>query len=102
MRGYFKFRIILLTVLMGVAVFLANDGFAQATSAPADSSASLNAAKEGIGQLILSNRDPVFYTIALLSFVGLALIIQGFIKTREAVLMPPTTTNQIREMINAR
>jgi biopolymer transport protein ExbB len=44
----------------------------------------------------------VTISIAILSTVGLTLIIQGFIKNRASVFMPEETTNQIREMISQR
>src|SRR6185436_7571828 len=78
MRGYSRFRLLLLGGLLALAVFLASDGFAQ-TSAPAGggSSAATEAApKKGLIQLILSHPDPVFFTIAALSVIGLSLIIQ--------------------------
>ena len=40
--------------------------------------------------------------IISLSIVGLTLILQGFIRNREAVLMPPATTETIRNMIQAK
>jgi len=104
MRGYSRFRLLLLGGLLALAVFLASDGFAQ-TSAPAGGAASAATEagpKKGLIQLILSHPDPVFFTIAALSVIGLSLIIQGFIKNRASVFMPETTTNTIREMIQAR
>ena len=53
-------------------------------------------------QLILSNKDGVFFTILALSVTGFALIIQGFMRCTANVLMPEETTNQIREMISQR
>jgi len=53
-------------------------------------------------QLIIGHVDGVTITVALLSVIGLTLIIQGFIKNRASVFMPEETTNQIREMIGAR
>jgi biopolymer transport protein ExbB len=44
----------------------------------------------------------VFVTIAILSVAGLTLIIQGFIKNRDAVFMPPATVGAIRSMIENR
>lgn len=97
MRGYSKFRVVLLTALLATVVFLASSGFAQTT---APSGATADVKKQGVTDLILSHwLDPVFITIAVLSVTGLALIIQGFIKTRESVFLPPQTVNAIREMI---
>lgn len=100
-----RLRIALLLILFAAAAFLASDGFAQATQ-PAAAAGAAGAPADpkpaGLIQLILGNLDPVFWTIAILSVTGLTLIIQGFIKTREAVLIPPATTNTIREMIEQR
>src|SRR5688572_7277871 len=57
---------------------------------------------KGLFSLIWGHKDFVFITIALLSIIGLTLIIQGFIKNRASVMMPESTTNQIREMIEQR
>jgi biopolymer transport protein ExbB len=113
MRGYSRYRVLLLAVLLGLAAYLATNGFAQTQPAAAQppAAASSGAAgattttpHQGAGliQLILGHIDAVFITIAVLSVAGLTLIIQGFIKNRASVFMPETTTNQIREMIAAR
>ncbi|MEO6435836.1 MAG: MotA/TolQ/ExbB proton channel family protein [Tepidisphaeraceae bacterium] len=112
MRGYARFRIFLLLALLGAATYLASDGFAQPAtqaSAPAapvglsDPSVPAAEAKpKGLINLIMENLDPVFFTIAALSVTGLTLIIQGFIKNRQSVFMPETSTNTIREMIEQR
>jgi biopolymer transport protein ExbB len=91
---------VLLGVLLATATFLATSGRAQ-TTAPTTPGAP-EVKKQGLMDLILSHPDPVFFTIAGLSIAGLALIIQGFIKTRESVFMPPQTTNAIRDLISAR
>src|SRR6185369_12592885 len=46
--------------------------------------------------------DFVFIIVALLSITGVTLIIQGVIQNRSSVLMPPATTEQIRQMIQER
>lgn len=102
MRGYSKFRIILLAGLLALAVFMVADGSAQTTAPAAGAAAPVEGSGQGLIGLILSHQDPVFYTIAILSVTGLALIIQGFIKTRATVFMPEPTTNQIRDMISQR
>jgi biopolymer transport protein ExbB len=86
------------------AVFASSRGFAQTQPSAAPGAAIPAEPKEAAGlmQLILSNLDPVFWTIAALSVAGLTLIIQGFIKNRSEVLMPEATTNQIREMLAAK
>ena len=109
MRGYSRFRIFLLLAMLCAAGYLASDGLAQATQPAAPPAAASDPGATpaepkpaGLIQLILANLDPVFWTIAILSVTGLTLIIQGFIKTREAVLIPPESTNTIREMIEQR
>jgi biopolymer transport protein ExbB len=52
--------------------------------------------------IIMSNRDPVFYTIVLLSVIGVALIVQAIIKTRANVLMPTVATDHMRDLITRR
>src|SRR5437764_13608884 len=97
MRGYSRFRVVLLGALLATAVLLAADGWAQ-TTAPASSAA--EARKQGLMDLILSHPDPVFFTIAILSITGLALIIEGFIETRESVFMQPASTNVLGDVIS--
>jgi biopolymer transport protein ExbB len=93
---------ILSTVILLTVAFTAAHAFAQAAPAAGAAPAEEKVKGAGVIQLILSNLDPVFWTIAALSVTGFALIIQGFIKNRASVLMPEETTNQIREMIAAR
>jgi biopolymer transport protein ExbB len=93
-----KWRLILLAGVLLTAGALAGHGFAQ-SAAPDGAAAAAEPKPAGLIQLILSHPDPVFWTIFLLSIVGLTLIIQGFIKNRSSVLMPEPTTNAIREMI---
>jgi biopolymer transport protein ExbB len=53
--------------------------------------------------MILSHwLDPVFITIFVLSITGLTLIIQGFIKNRESILLPAPTIALMRDMIAQR
>ena len=113
MSAYSKFRVFLLVALLGAAAFVlsGSDGLAQATQ-PAGATAATAAdpaatgdaprEKENLVQLIFNNLDFVFFTIAALSVAGLTLIIQGFIKNRQSVFMPPASTNQIRELISQR
>lgn len=94
-----KYRILLLLGLLVASIFLAVPTHAQSTggvTTPATPQA------PGLFTLIISNLDAVFFTIMLLSIVGLTLILQGFIKNRESVVMPIVATNQIRELIAAR
>lgn len=94
-----RFRIILFVVLLGMGVFLLSNGsYAQA---PAEGEQTATG-PQGVFQLIINNLDFVFFTILTLSVIGLTLIIQGFIKNRESVMLPEATLNQIREMISNR
>jgi len=89
---------ILLAVIMASSLVVATTSFGAEGGAPA-------AGEEkplGVFQLIIGHVDGVTITVALLSMIGLTLIIQGFIKNRASVFMPEETTNQIREMIGAR
>jgi biopolymer transport protein ExbB len=93
--------VLLLGAMLAAAVFLSSDGFAQSTQ-PGGAAAAGETSRPGLMQLILGHIDAVFIVIAALSIAGLTLIIQGFIKNRESVFMPPESTNTIREMIGQR
>ncbi len=97
-RGYAssKLRVGLLAALMG-AMFFVGTGWAQ--DAGAGGAAAPPAKGQGLVSIVLGHIDPIFVIIAILSVVGLTLIIQGFIKNRRGVFMPDTTVDQIREMI---
>jgi len=101
MRGYANSRL-RLAVLVGfflAALFvIAGSGFAQTTG---DKSNTV-VPSTSVFQLIMENRDPVFFTILGLSIWGLTLIIQGFLVNRPSVIMPPRTIETIREMIAQR
>src|SRR6478752_3205714 len=113
MRSYStsKFRLLLLTLMLGAAVFTVGTSFGQAQT-PAGGgatgaggttpAANGTATNTSLVRVILGNTDFVFFTIAALSITGVTLIIQGFIRNRAAVLMPEETTNRIREMMEAR
>jgi biopolymer transport protein ExbB len=58
--------------------------------------------KPGVFSLVMGNLDFVFWIIFSLSVTGLTLIIQGIIKNRESVMIPPQTTDHIRDMIQQR
>jgi biopolymer transport protein ExbB len=93
-----KFRVLLFIAMIAAVAFIgrtsmaADDAASGATKTPA----------QGVGSLIMENRDFVFFTILGLSVWGVTLIIQGFLKNRAAVFMPEGTTDQIRNMINER
>jgi biopolymer transport protein ExbB len=98
-RRFFGGSMLLTAAMMLVILALsASQSWAQA--APA--AAAPEEKPAGLVHLILSNLDPVFWTIAVLSVTGLTLIIQAFIKNRASVFMPEETTNQVREMISQR
>jgi biopolymer transport protein ExbB len=102
MRAYAssKLRICLMIGLVATAVFvLAGKSFGQATGTP---DANAPKAPDSLWAVIMSNKDPVFFTILGLSIVGMTLIIQGVIKNRASVFMPDETTDTIREMIGQR
>jgi biopolymer transport protein ExbB len=122
-----RFRILLFVALIGAALFaMSGSGLAQAqnnppasgagatgagaSAAPAGGGAGSPAAgapgqgqgqrkKETLFTLIVGHLDPVFFVIIGLSIVGVSLIIQGFIKNRATVMLPESSTNAIREMI---
>jgi biopolymer transport protein ExbB len=75
---------------------------APGTAAPAADSTSNAAGNVDLFYIMMQNRDPIFYTIILLSVIGVALIIQGFIKTRAGVLMPRMATDHMRDLITRR
>jgi biopolymer transport protein ExbB len=56
----------------------------------------------GLFSIVMANVDIISITIGILSIIGVTLIIQGFIKNRASVFMPPATTDQIRQMISQR
>jgi biopolymer transport protein ExbB len=93
-----KLRLVFMVALIGAAIFLICDPISAQVStetAPAP-------AKPGIFTLVFNNMDFVFWVIFALSVTGLTLIIQGVIKNRESVFMPPQTTEHIRDMITQR
>src|SRR5687767_7618861 len=98
-RGYAasKLRVGLLAALLG-AMFFVGTGWAQDAGAAGGTPAE-PVKGQGLIRIVLGHIDPIFIIIALLSVVGLTLIIQGFIKNRRGVYMPDTTVDQIREMI---
>jgi biopolymer transport protein ExbB len=96
-------RLALLTVLLITITLAISSGFAQpALPAPAPAPNPTGRPNAGLFQLIMSHLDPVFFTIFGLSIIGLALIIQGLIRNRSAVFLPPLTIERIRGMIQQR
>src|SRR4051812_43534959 len=106
MRSYStsKLRIVLFVVMLIAAVFAASTGYAQdATAGGAAPPAGAKVAHHvNPFSLVVSNLDFVFFIIAALSITGMALIINGIMTNRASVLMPPATTEMIRQMISDR
>jgi biopolymer transport protein ExbB len=99
-----KFRIGLFVLLMVASVVIAGHGFAQNNGAAAAPGATGTKAAPptNLFQVIMGNKDFVFFLIIICSIIGVTLIIQGFIKNRRSVLMPDQSINHIRELINQR
>jgi len=98
-----KFRIVFLVALVAAVAFITTSGFGQ--TPPAGGGATntqVVGQKKGLFALILSHIDFVFVIIALLSVIGLTLIIQGLIKVRRSVLIPEESTQHIRDLIARR
>jgi biopolymer transport protein ExbB len=99
MRRFLSSKLMALGLpLLGVAL-TASTSFAQTTGAGASPAP---VSHTGLISLIMQNKDMVFFTIVILSIIGLTFIIQGFIKTRAEVLMPEASTNHIRDLISQR
>jgi biopolymer transport protein ExbB len=97
-----KFRIALFLLLMAAAMFISSPGKAQTNAAGASGAPAAGTQHTGLFQVIMSNKDPVFFLIMACSVTGVTLIIQGFIKNRRDVLMPEQSIQHIRELINQR
>lgn len=99
------FRVGVLAVMLLGVICIARSGLAQTRPAAAPVPGAANAPEAvqlNLTQMILGHLDFVFYTIFALSIIGLALIIQGFIKNRQSVLLPQATTDKINAMIKER
>jgi len=95
-------RLFLLTLaLVGALAWSAPELFAQATPPAGETEVPLPKG-DGVFKLIIDHPDFVTVTIVILSVISLTLIIQGFMKTRASVVMPETSTEQIKDMINNR
>ena len=92
----FKPQLLLLVVVAGLALFAAPD-FALAQDGGAAAPAAQPAS--ALDTLIKYVDYGLIGLILCHSIVGMTLILQGFIRNRESVFMPPATTETIRNMI---
>jgi biopolymer transport protein ExbB len=92
---------LLVVVLVGGAMFV-SPALAQDAGAAGDAPVDQPSTMSVLFKLVTGHVDAVTVTIALLSIYAVTLIIQGFMKNRESVMMPAATTERIREMINNR
>jgi len=92
-----KLRLLAIVLLMAIAsVMISSKAMAQTAGGD---TATVDEKPPGIFTIIGQNRDPVFFTIMILSVAGITLIVQGFIRNRESVVLPAETTQTIRELI---
>jgi len=94
-----RLRILLLCGMIAAITYILGSGTGYAQSNAGGAAAKPHTT---VFSLILSNIDFIFIVIVALSITGLTLIIQGFIKNRASVFMPPETTEQLRDMIQQR
>ena len=100
--GYSKFRILLFVVLLCTILFSASGSFAQDAAVAADAAAKEPNMIGTLMRLIVRNMDPVFFVILLCSVTAVTLIVKGFMQARRSVMIPPASTERIRELITAR
>lgn len=93
-----KFRVGLLVALLGAAFFAATS-WAQTAGATGGEGTGVPLKKETLFTVILSHIDPIFVIIAILSILGLTLIITGFIKNNAGNYMPPESVDHMRDLI---
>jgi len=95
-----KFRIVLLTILLAVGLFVT---IAHAADAATGDATTQVVQRENLFTLIFSHwLDPIFWTIGILSVIAMTLIIKGFLANRVDVLMPEASNVQMRELIEQR
>ena len=90
-----KVRLALFAMAIGIVAAASSAVYAQA--APAE-----HTKPKSLFAIILDNKDFVFWTIMVLSIIGVTFIIQGFVKNRRSVLLPEDSINHIRELIGQR
>jgi biopolymer transport protein ExbB len=100
--GYAKFRRLLLVLVMGIVILTAASAYAQTDTGTDATAASADTKTEGVFSLVIHHWDFITIVILSLSVIGLTLILQGFMRNRESVFMPESSTNTIRELIQQR
>jgi biopolymer transport protein ExbB len=97
-------RWLLVTALLCMTAWWSRAAMAQFTPAAGAPAAADDTTgpreRQNVFSLILHNIDPVSITIGLLSVTGVTLILQGFMRARASVLMPPTSSNMIRDLVS--
>jgi biopolymer transport protein ExbB len=98
-------RWLILATMIFLTGLCVRGAFAQYTPPPGASAAPSDETPEprerrNVFTLILHNIDPVSITIGLLSVIGVTLILQGFMRARANVLMPPASSNTIRDLVS--
>ena len=95
--GSFRTYFLLIVVVAAAAAFVAPQfSFAQ------DAGAAAAPPQSALDKVIHFVDYALIGLILSLSIVGMTLILQGFIRNRESVFMPPATTETIRNMIQAK
>lgn len=110
MRWYSGFRVLLVAAVLGTTAMAARSLWAQGApsgapaAAPAGGAPGAPAPRKSVNPfaIVIDNIDFVFVIILICSVIGVALIIQGFIKARASVMIPESSTNHIRELIGAK
>jgi len=92
-----KFGVALLTVVLMAMVTAST--MAQPAPDGAAPAGETKAEPEGLISIVLGHIDFIFIIIAILSVIGLTLIIQGFIKNRAGTYMPEASVQHIRDLI---
>jgi len=94
------FRIVLLAMVLLAVVFITT-GRAQ-TPGTDQPNATVDQDTGFFGLILKQWYDPILWAIVILSVTAVTLIIQAFIQTRPAVMLPEPSHNQIRELIAQR
>jgi biopolymer transport protein ExbB len=96
---------VLLGVLLVAGLFILSPGAGAQTATPAPAGNTAAGGGEPAkpkGLLSIIPNDGVTWTISALSFIAVTLIVQGFIKTRSTIYMPPASVNAMQDMITNR